>query len=258
LTGHTGQRQTGQPAWLWLNLLSLDAPLVALVWQDFLARCYPAVLQPAGRAALGLTVWAIYLADRLLDSRRHERTPRHEFYRRHYSAGRALLAAVLCADSMVAAFWLRRAVLDRGLLVTAGVIVYLGAFSAGRSGKLISKKTLAGLLFTSGTFLIASTGVVRPERTLGWPAAAFCALCLGNLLMIENWERGRETVRGWIWMALLGGVCLSARDSRWFSAVGMSAAGLGALACWGRKVSRDARCVLADAVLLAPLLFRFR
>ncbi len=26
------------PVWLWLNLLSLDAPLVALIWQDFLAR----------------------------------------------------------------------------------------------------------------------------------------------------------------------------------------------------------------------------
>jgi hypothetical protein len=245
-----------------LNLLSLDAPLVALVWQDFLARCYPAMLQPAGRAALGLTVWAIYLADRLLDSRQSEgaeETARHNFYRRHRLWAHTLLAVILCADLLVAGLWLRRAVLDRGLLVTAGVLVYLAAFSAGRaskSGNNAWKKTLAGLLFTSGTFLVASTGVVQPGRTLGWPAAAFCALCLGNLLMIENWERGRETVRGWIWMVLLCGICLSARDSRWFSAVAVSAAGLGALAFWGRKVSRDARCVLADAVLLAPLFFR--
>jgi len=247
-----------------LNLLSLDAPLVALVWQDFLARCYPAVLQPAGRAALGLTVWAIYLADRLLDLRRAsgaketgtEETARHQFYRRHRAGAQALLAGILCLDFLVACLWLRRAVLDRGLLVTAGVLVYLAAFSAGHVGRLASKKTFAGLLFTSGTFLIASTGVVPLGRTLGWPAAAFCALCLGNLLMIENWERGRETVRGWIWMALLCGICLSARDSLWFNAVAVSAAGLGALAFWGRKVSRDARCVLADAVLLAPLFFR--
>jgi hypothetical protein len=120
----------------------------------------------------------------------------------------------------------------------------------------VSKKTLAGLLFTLGTFLIASTAVVQPGRTLGWPAAAFCALCLGNLLMIENWERGRETARGWIWMALLCGICLGARESPWFTAVAVSAAGLGALAFWGGKISRDMRCVLADAVLLIPLLFR--
>ena len=57
------------PVWLWFNLLGLDAPVVALVWQDFLARCYPTILRPPGRAVLGLTVWAIYLADRLLDTR---------------------------------------------------------------------------------------------------------------------------------------------------------------------------------------------
>jgi hypothetical protein len=72
------------PAWLWFNLLSLDAPVVALVWQDFLARCYPATLLLTGRAVLGLTVWAIYLADRLLDIRHPasaEESIRHEFYR---------------------------------------------------------------------------------------------------------------------------------------------------------------------------------
>jgi hypothetical protein len=58
-----------QPVWLWMNLLSLDAPLVALVWQDLLARCYGTLLLPAGRTVLGLTVWAIYIADRLMDVR---------------------------------------------------------------------------------------------------------------------------------------------------------------------------------------------
>ena len=62
------------PIWLWFNVLSLDAPLIALVWQDFLSRCYPTMLLPQGRAVRGLTVWAIYLADRLLDVR-HPATP---------------------------------------------------------------------------------------------------------------------------------------------------------------------------------------
>src|SRR5580658_6901540 len=112
------------PLWLWFNLLSLDAPLIALVWQDFLARCYPTVLHPTGRAVLGLTVWAIYLADRLLDVRfpaSAAESVRHQIYRRHRVFAQTLFAIVVCIDLVVTLFWLRPAVFDNGLLLTAGV-----------------------------------------------------------------------------------------------------------------------------------------
>ena len=57
------------PWWLWPNLLSLDAPILAVLWQDFLSHRYAVPLRLPGRLALFLTVWAIYVADRLLDSR---------------------------------------------------------------------------------------------------------------------------------------------------------------------------------------------
>jgi len=57
------------PFWSWLNILSLDAPLIAVLWQALLARTFHIPLRPSGRLALGLTVWAIYLADRVLDAR---------------------------------------------------------------------------------------------------------------------------------------------------------------------------------------------
>src|SRR5947209_5517079 len=116
------------PLWLWFNLLSLDAPLIALVWQDFLARCYPTVLHAPGRAVLGLTVWAIYLADRLLDVR-HPGSPlesiRHRYYRMHRGFALLLLTAVVSVDLIVAGLWLRPAVIDNGLLLTACVVIYL-------------------------------------------------------------------------------------------------------------------------------------
>lgn len=248
------------PAWLWLNLLSLDAPLIALVWQDFLARCYPAMLLPAGRAVLGLTVWAIYLTDRLLDVRHSAQgteTVRRSFYRRHCNLLRLLLILVLSVNALVAWFWLRPEVFDSGLLVTMGVVVYLVAFTLGRWREGSLKKLFAASLFTSGIFLITWIGTAQPGRKLMWPAAAFFGLCLGNLLMIEKWSRGeKETARGWICLVLL---CLFrgwSENSRWFSAVIISAGGLGVLAFRGRTIPRDARCVLADAVLLSPLLFR--
>ena len=68
-----------------------------------------AAASPRDALRLGLTVWAIYLTDRLLDVRRPSReseTPRHDFYRRHQRGAQILLSLVVIADLMVAAFWL--------------------------------------------------------------------------------------------------------------------------------------------------------
>ena len=43
--------------------------------------------------------------------------------------------------------------------------------------------------------------------------------------------------------------------SRWYAAVGLSAAGLAVLDVLSARLARDVRHVLADAVLLTPLLF---
>ncbi|MEP6717304.1 MAG: hypothetical protein ABJC09_17155 [Terriglobia bacterium] len=258
------QTRARPPAWLWFGLLSLDAPLIALVWQDFLARCYPTVLPATGRCTLGLTVWAIYLADRLLDVRQPASAAesiRHQFCRRHRAFVRSLLFVVAVIDVLVTRLWLRPAVFDNGLFVTAGVAVYLGAFPFTGWGAASWKRPLAAVLFTAGTFLIAWTGASHPVRQLGWPAAAFCALCVGNLKMIGRWShqtipRRLNISRRWIWVLFLAACVAGVQGCTWFTAIIFSAAGLLALARWGRKISRDARCVLADALLLTPLLFR--
>ena len=60
-----------RPAW-WLapHLLSLDAPLVALVWQRWWAHGAGVSLPASREVILGLGVWLIYLVDRLADTRR--------------------------------------------------------------------------------------------------------------------------------------------------------------------------------------------
>src|ERR1035437_3791084 len=57
----------GRPL-LWLNVLCLDAPLVAITWQWMFAHAFHLTLTPAERLALFLTAWWIYLLDRLADS----------------------------------------------------------------------------------------------------------------------------------------------------------------------------------------------
>ena len=81
----------GPRIWLWPNLLSLDAPLVALLWQILFIRCFhaanPASSSILTSALLVSVVWLIYAADRALDAWRGSGLrPRHEFYRRHWRA----------------------------------------------------------------------------------------------------------------------------------------------------------------------------
>ena len=53
---------------VWLNLVCLDAPLVSVAWLWLFARTFHATVDPVNCAALFLTAWLIYLADRLADS----------------------------------------------------------------------------------------------------------------------------------------------------------------------------------------------
>lgn len=251
-------RTSNPPPWLWINLLSLDAPLVALLWQDLLVRSYPSVLYPSGRCVLGLTVWAIYLADRLIDVRHppaKNETTRHRFYRRHRQAARILLAVVLAADALVAFRWLRPVVFTHGIAVAAAVLAYLAMFSLWRIETRKWKQPCAAALFTIGVFLVAWIGTEHPWHVLAWPAAAFGWLCLGNMLMVEAREEGRP-IRAWMTMGILAILCVALGNSRWFSAVALSAAALAALDLRGGKLSADVFGVLADTALCTPVLFR--
>ncbi len=53
---------------VWLSLVCLDAPIVAVAWQWIFARIFGAHLTLSLRFLLFLTAWLIYLADRFADT----------------------------------------------------------------------------------------------------------------------------------------------------------------------------------------------
>ena len=247
------------PFWLWLNVLSLDAPLVALVWQDFLARCYPPVMPaPAARFALFLSVWAIYIADRLIDVRApaaENETMRHRFYRQNGAFARTLLGVVALAGVVASVLWLPSIVLKNGLVTGAMVVCYMAIFPFRRLG-MEWKQPCAAMVFTIGVFLVAGSETADAWRILAVPALAFGALCLGNMVLTERWEHGGASA--WVrpCLVILAFVCAAAGHSRWYSVVAANAAALAAVDYYRGAVPRDARGVLADLVLLTPLLLR--
>lgn len=147
------------PWWLWWNVLSIDAPAVALAWAALFARAGGIRLQADEAAALVLSVWIIYTSDRLLDGwtapdhallqERHLFCERHRF---------VLVALVFAASALV--LWL---VVDDGLAAQAIAGVKLGVILAlymavihaggGRIGRVLPKEIEVGLLFAVGVTL---------------------------------------------------------------------------------------------------------
>jgi hypothetical protein len=266
------------PLWLWPNLLGLDAPLVAVLWQGFLAHRFSLPLRPSGRLVLGLTVWAIYLLDRLLDARKPPpvnktsgesvREPaRHRYCRRHMKLMGALLAAALAADAFITILWLRPPILREGLILLAGVLIYLATFHISSQSVRIPKEIAAAILFTAGTFLTAWTAF--PDPGLAWAAAAFFLLCLANMIAIEAWE-WRELANeplmlhpltSWLartylfWVPIAVVVCALGGRNEWYTSIALSAGACAMLFWVGRRLSLEARRALVDGALLSPLLF---
>ncbi len=71
--------------WQWPSVLSLEVPLIAVSWQRLLGSALGAPVHESESLLLGLTVWLIYSADRLLDGfgEHPGRTQRHHFYTAH-------------------------------------------------------------------------------------------------------------------------------------------------------------------------------
>jgi hypothetical protein len=123
------------PWWLWPHVLSLDAPLVAVLWQAALAKMYHVSVMPGLHISLFIAVWLIYIVDRVLDgfSMRHSPvvSARHAFYQRNrwlYILLVIPVATVLLV--LLALTAIPEGVLWRGVALGFLVALYLLHFAA--------------------------------------------------------------------------------------------------------------------------------
>lgn len=267
-----------RPWWLWPNLLSLDAPLVALAWQEIFARALPMELGWTQRGLLAVCVWLAYCGDRLLDARRLPEGPvesaRHAFAREQ---SRPLILA-LGVGSVLAVTLALRIPLPELFAGLALLVVVAGYFvlhhmqsTRVRAGRW--KELMVGVVFAVGTlFFVAMNGQFTVPFLLS--AAAWAGLCVMNCLLIAGWDRERDAAmaqhslaRRWngmerslpvvavfLLLLVLAATRLEGRLFPVAAAIMVSLMALLELARRPNRFSSEARHVLADVVLLTPIL----
>jgi hypothetical protein len=261
------------PGWMWPNLLSLDAPAVAVVWALLFARARGIYLSPGAIGALALAVWLIYLGDRVLDGRRTRES--EDLRERHlFSAQYRTLLLILVTIGLFAGLWL---VCDQlslnetrdGLLIAACVGAYMICVHAGGQAvkRVLPKEVTVGLLFAAGTALPVWSAGEFPRRALiSW--LLFGVLCALNCAAIECWEnreRLASPILNWVssrigWVAV--GIAAVAGIAHFLIQTSGAIAGTIAIAaalillldCLRERLSTAALRVLADAALVVPAL----
>lgn len=223
------------PLWLLPNLLSLDAPLIALAWMWMLARALRVeYIEDSVWWVLALAIWCVYVLDRLVDVWRHPESrggsPRHGF---HWRWRWWLLAGVVVAGGVClyqSLYVLSRSAFSAGLVAVLMCGVYFVVAFFGGNGIPYGKNFLAGMVFAMGVGIpvnVASTNLLTTDlhdliysvkhngsldatwnfmmmclRTL-WLIFANCRevwvfglLCMMNITAIDLWEKADEAGDG--------------------------------------------------------------
>lgn len=266
----------GYRAWTWLNLVCLDAPLVAVSWHWLFSREFGGGASD-GRAsgALFLTAWVIYLADRFGDSLSVIATgaasQRQRFCIQHRSVWVSGTIALAIADVVVCAT-LDHRTLFTGAAVGALALAYL-AINQTRAvvwRRLPLKEVTIGFLFAAGTITPLHSSLTI-EALPAW--LLFGALCSLDCISIAVWERGLDAAQqrisiatafpktgryssGVLLLLVAAGLALIAPQPqlwRVYLCVATSALLLWFVNRAGDRLDPDIRTALADLVLLTPI-----
>jgi hypothetical protein len=264
---------------IWLNVLCLDAPIVAISWQWLFARVFGVTMPLAEREGLFLTAWLIYLMDRLADSISLSpdvpKTVRQEFCSRHKHIWVGLIAIIALLDAEIVFWRVGHETFVRGLFLSAIAAAYLAinyVFSKVWQAIPI-KEVIVGFLFAAGTLLALAPHMTTARSIITFAAMLFACLCALNCMAIAVWERDLDRAQGkhsiatrwpnvksWAQFLplLLAFACamLAFFDPGvWPLALCLGSSSVLLFALHFFSIRRDERTALADLVLLTPLAF---
>jgi hypothetical protein len=251
---------------------------VSIAWLWLFARTFRVTVDLSSCAALFLTAWSIYLADRLADSCSlppgAPRSLRHTFcleHRRILVGGLALIAGV---NTILIWNRLGPATLIAGAIVGSLALIHLvlNYWLGGAWPPLPMKEAAVGSLFAAGTLvpLFSSRPISGSFLCAG---ILFAALCTLNCISIAYWEQALDEEQGKVSFATrypgLRGYLGKSSLALALGSLGATAivypevgaicacvtvSALGLMSLDSEKIDRDRRTAWADIVLLNPLL----
>lgn len=179
----------------YVNILSIDTALGAVVCAMFFAKLIDANVLIYGKIALGLTVWIIYTADHLLDARKVKgvaSSERHRFHQRHFRVLLIFMLAAMLADLVVVLF-MRRSLLEYGIALSVVVGLYL---LISRYLKML-KEVFIALIYTLGVML---PGLADHENNVSqWDLLFmfnFFLIAVANLLIFSWFDVRKDRADG--------------------------------------------------------------
>lgn len=192
--------------WQWPTVLSVDAPVVAVLWQLLLARVAGVDIGWPGPVVLALSVWLAYAADRWIEGWRLDadviRTPRHHFYKEYRWPVAVLWIAALVADIAIAFARLDTRDIAAGFALIAAVAMYLLSHQLVHRHRAwrAPKELCVAALLSAGVVVFLTESTQR--GALMMPLALFALLCFTNCALISVWEREVDRAHGQTSLAL--------------------------------------------------------
>ena len=186
--------------WIWPNLLGIDAPMVAVVWQYFFACNFSVKIPGSNYLTLFFVVWVIYSVDRLLDARMLKRPDeaslRHLFYHSNYRIAFVFTGILIVLTTLLCLCLLPMELIKTGSFVGAFVVVYLlhQIWAKGPMMIIIPKEVFIGMVFAVGSTLTGHTwsGEFIPDAFFSPSVIIFGVLCSMNCIAISVWERSHD------------------------------------------------------------------
>jgi hypothetical protein len=258
--------------WLWPNLLSLDAPIVAILWQQLFTKVFQVPATKTSGITLAATVWLIYAGDRILDAwQTAEVSARHRFYRRHWRAVTPVILGAAVLSAWCAFTGIRQPVLFNGIGLLIMVAAYLAVvhITPGFSRRWWPKELAVAIIFALGATIHVWTFATQPASLWVPSIAVFGVLCWINCAAISYWEKAAaHGSTAWLGRGLREVSLMAAsvaivfamlnpfpQSRLLYAAEALAALGFFALSLFSRRLSPDALRVAADVVLCTPALF---
>lgn len=192
------------PWWLYPNVLSLDAPIVAIVWLYVFARVWDVnYVEPMLPVVLGLFVWLVYAVDRLLDCKMKPEGDfplRHQFHRAHSRWFIIAICIALMITAVLSLSVLQWSIVQTAFLpVVATAAFFIFSFFTTSSARVsYAKNFLAGFAFAWGVGS-GLAGLIGHSLLSNWmlllvspEMLVFGLLCVINITAVDLWVKGSD------------------------------------------------------------------